>query len=136
MAKEEERPCRNGITYGAGKEARRQFLTATILLIVAGAAIVLALVYSADLKSSQRLLSRSAHSTVHLRQQTQKLWFSPGIDDQMARDVRIATHMSPRINDLISAGLSGQAKMAHLDFFHSHEAEMAARCLHYVCVFV
>ena len=47
-----------GISYGAGKEARRQFVTATLLLIAAGVAIIMALVSSADLKSSSRLLAR------------------------------------------------------------------------------
>jgi len=48
-----------GITFGAGREAKRQFITATLLLIAAGAAIVLGLVASADLERSTRLLTRS-----------------------------------------------------------------------------
>jgi len=43
-----------GITYGAGREARRQFMTATLLLIAAGCAIVLSLVASANLKATPR----------------------------------------------------------------------------------
>jgi hypothetical protein len=48
----------HGITVGAGREARRQFLTATLLLVAAGAAVVVALVASADLRAPRRLLAR------------------------------------------------------------------------------
>ena len=45
-----------GITYGAGREARLQFMTTTrlLLLIAAGCAIVLSLVASANLKATPR----------------------------------------------------------------------------------
>lgn len=118
-----------GITYGAGQEARRQFLTATVLLIVAGCAVVLALVASADLKGPGRLvLTVDGPSHIGL-QQTQKLWFSPGIQDQLNRQVRIGQAMSGRLRGLIDQGLDAQARMVHLDEFHDNEVKMAARCV-------
>jgi hypothetical protein len=117
----------HGITHGAGREARRQFLTATVLLVAAGAAVVVALVASADLRAPRRLLARDGPAHVRRQQQTQKLWFSPGIQDQLNRQVRIGQAMSPRLRGLIDAGLNAQARMVHLDEFHDNEVKMAAR---------
>jgi len=74
------------------------------------------------------LQNASRDGPAHVRQQqlTQKLWFSPGIQDQLNRNVRIGQAMSPRLRRLIDQGLDAQARMVHLDEFHDNEVKMAA----------
>ena len=120
-----------GISHGAGREARRQFVTGALLVIaVASAATGLALVSAQTLGVRAGVSGRMANPPA--RQTTQKLmaqqlWFSPGIQDQLNRQVRIGQRTSGRLRGLINAGLNAQARMVHLDSFHDNEVKMAAR---------
>ena len=117
-----------GISHGAGREARRQFVTGALLVIaVASAAIGLALVSAQTLGVRAGVSSRPRARQTTQKLMAQQLWFSPGIQDQLNREVRIGQHTSGRLRGLINAGLNAQARMVHLDSFHDNEVKMAAR---------
>ena len=109
--------CSGSIAHDhrAGRQARRHALTAAFVLlcVAAGAAVVLALVSSVDLAPRGLLEARSRQPSQH----TQELWFSPGIQDQLNRQVRIGQRMSPHLRHQIRRGINAQVCLVLPAFF-------------------